>query len=82
MGDLEVKVDRARQIITFRRNGQAETMTVDQLFDEIESIFSKARPTAQTTEEGFWLPNCPTPLTNPLGQALTEPGRPLSAPSA
>lgn len=92
MGDLDVKIDRARQIVTFRRNGQAETMNVEQLFDEIESIFSKAR-TAQTTLDPFgggtidrieapWLPNYPTPLTNPLGQALTEPGRPLTAPSA
>lgn len=76
MGDLEVEVDRRRQIITFRRNGQAETMTVEQLFDEIESIFSKARP-AQITLDPFgggtidriaptWLSRCDKPLTDPL----------------
>ena len=91
MGDIDVKIDRRRQIITFKRNGQAETMTVAQLFDEIESTFSKARPPAQTTLDPFgggtidrtgppWLSNCSKPVTNPLCQALTEPARPLAAP--
>jgi len=53
LGDLDVRIDRRRQIITFKRNGQAETMTVAQLFDEIESTFSKARPAAQITLDPF-----------------------------
>jgi len=90
LGALDVTIDRNRQIITFHRDGQAETMTVSQLFDEIESIFSKARP-AQTTLDPFgsgtidrieptWLSNCGKPVASPLGQALTEPARPLAAP--
>jgi len=89
LGALDVKIDRRRQIITFERDGRSETLTVDQLYDEIEGIFSKARP-AQTTLDPFgggtidrieppWLSNCSKPVTNPLGQALTEPGRPLAA---
>ena len=81
LGDLDVRIDRRRQIITFQKNGQTETMTVNQLFDEIESL-SKAKPAAQTTLdpfgsgtidriEGFWLSDCNKPVTNPLGQALT-----------
>lgn len=79
LGGLDVKIDRRRQIITFKRNGQAETLTVNQLFDEIETIFSKAQPTAQTTLDPFgggidrieapWLSNCNKPVANPLGQA-------------
>lgn len=44
LGVLDLKIDRTRQIITFQRDGKAETLTVDQLYDEIESIFSKAKP--------------------------------------
>jgi len=81
LGDLDVKIDRRRQIITFKRNGRTETMTVNQLFDEIESV-SKAKPAAaQTTLDPFgggtidrieapWLPNCSKPATNTQGQAL------------
>lgn len=82
LGALDVKIDRTRQIITFKKNGQVETLTVDQLFDEIEGIFSKSRPAAQTTLDPFgggtinrieapWLSDCSKPVTNPLGQALT-----------
>ena len=90
LGALDVKIDRRRQIITFERDGRSETLTVDQLYDEIEGIFSKARP-AQTTLDPFgsgtidrieptWLSNCGKPVASPLGQALTEPARPLAAP--
>ena len=90
LGALDVNIDRTRQIITFKRDGQSETLTVDQLYDEIESIFSKAKPVAQTTLDRFgatidrinppWLSNCSKPVTNPLGLALTESARPLAAP--
>ena len=96
LGDLDLKIDRRRQIVTFKRDGHTETLTVDQLFDEIESIFSKARPATQTTLDPFgggtidritppersWLSDYNKPVLNPLFQAPTEPGRPLSAPSA
>ncbi|MBA7496446.1 hypothetical protein ES702_07054 [subsurface metagenome] len=96
LGVLDLKIDRTRQIITFKRDGETETLTVDQLFDEIERMFSSAKPTAQVTldpfgggaidhltpQESSWLSDCPKPVTNPLYQALTEPRRPLSAPSA
>lgn len=85
LGALDVRIDRRRQIITFQKNGQSETLTVDQLYDEIESIFSKAKPSSAPREvtldpfgngtidriEGFWLSDCNKPVTNPLGQALT-----------
>ena len=94
LGAVDVTIDRRRQIITFHKGSQSETMTVAQLFDEIEGIFSKARPAAQTTLDPFgggtidrisppWLSNCNKPRTNPLGnnhQALTEPAKPLAAP--
>lgn len=81
VGALDVTIDRTRQIITFKKNGQVETLTVNQLFDEIENIFSKAKPAAQITLdpfgggtidriEGSWLSNHSKPITNPLGQAL------------
>lgn len=82
LGALDVKIDRRRQIITFQKNGQSETLTVDQLYDEIESIFSKAKPAAaQVTLDPFgggtidrieapWLSECKEPIVNPLGQAL------------
>jgi len=93
MGDLDVKIDRTRQIITFRRNGQAETMTVDQLFDEIEMMFHKIpiraddgckAPEAPQTSDSLrtWLTECDKPLTDPLkypDQVRIEPGRPLAA---
>ena len=96
LGDYEVKIDRSRQIITFRNNGQVDTMNVDQLFDEIEKMFSKSPMMANDGCEALqapqtsdslrsWLSECDKPLTDPLksiSQALTEPGRPLSAPSA
>lgn len=44
LGVLDLKIDRTRQIITFQRDGQTETLTVDQLFDEIERMFSSAKP--------------------------------------
>lgn len=77
MGDIDVKIDRARQIITFRNNGQTETMNVDQLFDEIETLFHKspimandgckAPETPQTTYSlRSWLAKCDKPLTDPL----------------
>jgi len=91
LGALDVTIDRRRQIITFHKDNQSETMTVAQLFDEIESIFSKARPATQTTLDPFgggtidrieapWLSNCSKPVTNPLYQAPTEAARPLTAP--
>ncbi|MBA7523269.1 hypothetical protein ES705_15392 [subsurface metagenome] len=93
LGALDVNIDRTRQIITFKRDGESQTLTVDQLYDEIESIFSKAKPAAQTTLDPFgggtidritlpgssWLSDCSSPVTNPLGLALTEPARPLAA---
>jgi len=85
LGVLDLKIDRTRQIITFKRDGETETLTVDQLFDEIERMFLSAKPAAQdriTPPEGSWLSDCPKPVTNPLYQALTEPRRPLLAPSA
>jgi len=94
MGDLEVKIDRRRQLITFRSNGQLETLTVDQLFDEIESMFHKipvmaddgckALEAPQTSASvSSWLAECDKPLTDPLksiDKALTEPGRTVAAP--
>jgi len=56
LGKIEVRIDRARQLIYFKRNGRTEILTVDQLFDEIESIFTKIRPSApaaQTTLDPF-----------------------------
>lgn len=96
MGGLDVKIDRARQIITFKNNGQTETMNVDQLFDEIEELFHKSLIMAddgcktlkapQTTNSlRSWLTECDKPMTDPLkypNQALTEPTRPLAAPPA
>lgn len=82
LGALDVKIDRTRQIITFKKNGQVETLTVNQLYDEIESIFTKAKPAVQTTLDPFgggtinrieapWLSDYSKPAANPLGQALT-----------
>ena len=94
MGALEVKIDRTRQIITFRSNGQLETLTVDQLFDEIEKMFRKIpimandgckalKPPQTTYSLITWLSECDKPLTDPLkypDQLLIEPGRSLAAP--
>lgn len=46
LGKMEVEIDRKRQLIYFKRNGKTEIMNVNQLFDEIEGIFSKVRPSA------------------------------------
>ena len=46
LGKMEVEIDRTRQLIYFKRNGKTEIMNVNQLFDEIESIFTKVRPSA------------------------------------
>jgi len=82
LGALDVKIDRTRQIITFQKDGQVEMLTVDQLYDEIEEIFSKAKPApAQVTLDPFgsgtidridgsWLAECKEPIVNPLGLAL------------
>lgn len=81
MGDLDVNIDRTRQIITFKRDGQAETMTVEQLFDEIERMFSSAKPASQVTLDPFgggtidrieapWLSDYSKPSMNPLSQAV------------
>ena len=43
LGGVTVTVDRIRQQIHFTRNGSTEVLTVDQLFDEIETIFSSAK---------------------------------------
>jgi len=81
LGKMDVEIDRNRQIIYFKRNGRTEIMTVNQLFDEIEIIFTKARPAAQVTLDPFgggtidrisppgcsWLSNYDKPRTNPLG---------------
>ena len=96
LGVFDVKIDRGRQIITFHNKGQVETLTVDQLFDEIERMFNKipimaddgckALEAPQTSDSlRSWLTECDKPLTDPQkypDQALTEPGRPLAAPSA
>lgn len=84
MGDVDVKIDRARQIITFKRDGQAETMNVDQLFDEIERIFSNGRQRRQPNQvtldpfgggtidriESPWLSDYNKPAANLLSQAI------------
>jgi len=46
LGKMEVEIDRTRQLIYFKRNGKTEIMNVNQLFDEIESIFTKIKPSA------------------------------------
>ncbi len=46
LGKMEVEIDRTRQLIYFKKNGRTEIMNVNQLFDEIESIFTKVRPSA------------------------------------
>ena len=90
LGKIDIEIDRNRQLIYFTKADKTEILTVNQLFDEIESIFSKAKP-AQTTLDPFgggtidrikppWLSNCSKPVTTPLSQALTEPARPLPAP--
>lgn len=53
LGRMEVEIDRSRQLIYFKRNGRTEIMTVNQLFDEIESIFTKVRPSAQAAQNTF-----------------------------
>ena len=53
LGRMQIEIDRNRQIIYFKKNGRTEIMTVNQLFDEIESIFTKAKPTVQTTMDPF-----------------------------
>jgi len=81
LGVLDLKIDRRRQIITFKRDGQTETLTVDQLFDEIERMFSSAKPAAQVTLDPFgggtidridsaWLSDYNKPAANPLSQAI------------
>ena len=50
LGKMEVEIDRNRQLIYFKRNGKTEIMNVNQLFDEIEGIFSKARSSASTLD--------------------------------
>lgn len=81
LGKMEVEIDRNRQLIYFKRNGRTEIMTINQIFDEIESIFTKARPAAPITLDPFgggtidrigppggsWLSNYDKPRTNPLG---------------
>lgn len=88
LGDHKVKIDRKRQIITFKRNGEVVMLTVDQLFDVIADMFEKdpEQPleAIQTGEHiRNWLTECDKPLTDPLkyhNQALTRPARPLAAP--
>lgn len=91
LGKINVEIDRTRQMIYFEKNGQTQTLTVNQLFDEIESIFSKAKkPTARLAGETVnpavnrpsWLPDCGKPVINPLvfnNQSLIKPARPLAA---
>jgi len=80
LGKLDVEIDRNRQLIYFNKAGKTEILTVNQLFDEIESIFTKAQPAAQTTLDPFgggsidrieapWLSNCNKPVANPLSLA-------------
>ena len=80
MGKVEVRIDRARQLIYFKRNGKTEILTVDQLFDEIEGIIPDARSAAQNALDPFsdcsikrivppgcsWLSNYDKPHTDPL----------------
>ena len=47
---MDIEIDRTRQLIYFKRNGSTEIMNVNQLFDEIESIFAKAKPSAPATQ--------------------------------
>lgn len=90
LGKLEVEIDRTRQLISFKKNGKTEILTVDQLFDEIESIFQATRPATglpgKTTNlpknRPSWLSNYDKPITSPLvlfSQAVIEPARPLAA---
>jgi len=92
LGKIDVEIDRTRQIIYFRKNGQTETLTISQLYDEIESIFqvaSKATGEAEAVgaaaNKPSWLPAYRKPVRNPLGnheQALIEPARPLAGPES
>ena len=72
LGKMEVEIDRNRQLIYFKRNGKTEIMNVNQLFDEIEGIFSKVRPSA---------PAAPITL-DPFGggsiDRISPPGGPYS----
>lgn len=90
LGKMNVEIDRNRQLIYFTKAGRTEILTVNQLFDEIESIFTKARPAAQITLDprargtidrisppgGFWLSNYDKPQTNPLGNNGQAPREP------
>jgi len=84
LGKLDVEIDRNRQLIYFTKAGKTEILTVNQLFDEIESIFSKTTrapaPESQVTLDPFggggidrieapWLSNCNKPVANPLSMA-------------
>jgi len=82
LGGVTVSVNRNRQQIHFTRGGSTEILTVDQLFDEIENIFSNAKPAGparvpvrqepiradNTWENGpSWLTICNNPKSNVLG---------------
>lgn len=83
LGKMDVHVDRSRQIISFNKNDKTETLTVNQLFDEIEGIFSKAmQKSEKAIYQPFWLTNCDKPITSPLSfinQPVIKPARPLAA---
>ncbi|MBA7703973.1 hypothetical protein ES703_112770 [subsurface metagenome] len=66
--NLDVKIDRQTQTITFERAGQVEILTVDQLFDEIESLFAT--------------PGAPVimPTLGSNGRRLNGPREPQEAP--
>jgi hypothetical protein len=62
LGGVTVTVDRSRQRILFTRNGETTILTIDQLFDQIEETFSKAKretpdpvPAHQERKEAPWL---------------------------
>lgn len=86
MRGIDVRIDRQNQTVTFERNGQVEILTVDQLFNEIESMFARPGAPQDANQRRVvpmvWLTNCDHPIAEPLkmiDQALTEPTRPLAA---
>lgn len=87
LGNFEMRIDRSRQLIYFIKNGKTEILTVPQLFDEIESVFTRVSMATKAGEMAdpainrpSWLSLCEKPVTDPLGnnsQALIEPARAL-----
>ena len=88
MRGIDVKIDRERQTVTFEQNGHFEILTVDQLFDEIETMFARPRaPTIRTELAGAAVnqknPGRPQEAAQPqetLGTWLRDCDQPLSDP--